>query len=333
MRRIASLMYRALPLVILLASLSWPTVIQAKETQSDAATLFQSFYAANGGVEIFGLPLSSDFDRDGLRVQYFERARFEWHPEFSGTQNEVMLSALGRTALSDRVFSPASPQPGKTYFRQTEHNMGGSFASFWFAHNGQRIFGYPLSEEIQEQSADDGQLYTVQYFERARMEWHPELGQVILGRLGVQQYPTKQLGAQSTESTLSPYEQDVLRILLGARGANGIASPKLDLALINVARERSNDMATRGYFSHQTPEGTNIFTLLNARGIEWGYVGEIISRNNYSNAQTAEVAGNAYLASPLHRAVVMDPQYTNVGIGHSVDANGMHYYTVVFTRR
>ena len=333
MRRIVSLVCRALPLLILLVSLSWPTTIQAKETTADVATLFRVFYDTNGGVEIFGLPLSGNFDRDGLQAQYFERARLEWHPELSGTENEVLVSALGRTLTNDRSFPKAVPQADRIYFHQTAHNMGGSFGSFWFAHNGQRLFGYPLSEELQERSADDGQMYTVQYFERARMEWHPERGQVLLGRLGTQQYSANLLGVQSVEPTLSSYEQGVLGILLDARGTAGVASPQLDPALIKIARECSADMAARGYFSHQTPEGTNIFTLLNAAGIGWGYAGEIISRNNYSAAQTAEIAGNAYLASPLHRAVALDPQYTAVGVGHSVDRNGMHYYTVVFVRR
>ncbi len=333
MRRSVSLLCHMLPLLVLFASLSWPTTIQAKETERDISALFQRFYNANGGVELFGLPLSGDFDLDGLRVQYFERARFEWHPEFGGTENEVLVSALGRESTAGRTFPQSGPQPSAIYFQQTGHNMGGGFAGFWFAHNGQRLFGYPLSEELQERSADDGRTYTVQYFERARMEWHPELGRVVLGRLGAQQYPVHRLGVQSVGTALSPYEQEVLNILLGARGAGGIASPQLDPALTKLARERSADMATRGYFSHQTPDGANIFTLLNAAGIGWGYAGEIISRNNYPDGQTANVASNAYLASPPHRAVTMDPQYTAVGVGHSVDRDGMHYYTVVFVRR
>jgi hypothetical protein len=35
-------------------------------------------------------------------------------------------------------------------------------------------YGYPISEEFYEVSPDDGGTYVVQYFERARFEWHPE---------------------------------------------------------------------------------------------------------------------------------------------------------------
>ena len=37
------------------------------------------------------------------------------------------------------------------------------------------MFGYPISEEFTEVNQADGRTYTVQYFERNRFEWHPEL--------------------------------------------------------------------------------------------------------------------------------------------------------------
>jgi hypothetical protein len=39
-------------------------------------------------------------------VQYFERARFEYHPEFKGTPHEVLLGHLGRLALRERDWLP-----------------------------------------------------------------------------------------------------------------------------------------------------------------------------------------------------------------------------------
>jgi polysaccharide biosynthesis protein PslG len=47
-------------------------------------------------------------------------------------------------------------------------------------------FGYPISEEIAE-TLEDGKSYTVQYFERARFEWHPENRppyDILLGQFG-----------------------------------------------------------------------------------------------------------------------------------------------------
>ena len=59
---------------------------------------------------------------------------------------------------------------------------------YWEAHGGVAIFGYPISEEFQETSPEDGKRYLVQYFERNRFEWHPENAapyDVLLGRLGL----------------------------------------------------------------------------------------------------------------------------------------------------
>jgi spore germination protein len=70
---------------------------------------------------------------------------------------------------------PAFPStPTRVYFPQTGHSLGGGFLTYWRAHGGLPIFGYPISEEVHEVSPTDANPYTVQYFERARFEWHPE---------------------------------------------------------------------------------------------------------------------------------------------------------------
>ena len=49
----------------------------------------------------------------------------------------------------------------------------GRFLAYWQAHGGLAINGYPISDEFTE-VLEDGKAYTVQYFERVRMEYHPE---------------------------------------------------------------------------------------------------------------------------------------------------------------
>jgi hypothetical protein len=127
-------------------------------------------------------------------VQYFERQRFEYHPEFAGTPNEVLLGLLGTYMVADRntgPFAPVAPIPNsgtRLFFRETGHTLGGSFLTYWQRYGGLPIFGYPLSEEFEERNDQDGKIYTVQYFERARFEYHPEYAgtpnEVLLGLLG-----------------------------------------------------------------------------------------------------------------------------------------------------
>jgi hypothetical protein len=71
-----------------------------------------------------------------------------------------------------RVQDPHSP--GVTYFPSVGHTLRGVFRDYWERHGGLEQFGYPLTEEFPEVSSADGKTYTVQYFERARFEHHPE---------------------------------------------------------------------------------------------------------------------------------------------------------------
>ena len=129
------------------------------------------------------------------------------------------------------------------------------------------------------------------------------------------------------------YAQQALALLLDARRAAGLPDPQLDLLLVDLASQRSADMANRNYFGHGTPEGASVFSLLAAMGVPWRYASETLQRNNYPAEQSAAEAARSLLDSPAHRAIILDPQYSALGIGHAVDAHGMHYYTIVWVAR
>lgn len=85
------------------------------ETSHAVGSVFMRFYELNGGLAVFGLPISEEFDEvlpDGgtYRVQYFERARMEYHADMAGTPYEVQLGLLG-TALYRNEARPNSVQP------------------------------------------------------------------------------------------------------------------------------------------------------------------------------------------------------------------------------
>ena len=133
---------------------------------------FADFWQAHDGVLLFGEPLTDESRAGGMVVQYLERARLEWHPDYPAGQ-QITLGRLGAELLGARRFAPIAAFPsnaGHLYFAATGHSIQGDILRFWQAQGGPAIFGYPLSEELTE----DGR--TVQYFERARLEHHPELG-------------------------------------------------------------------------------------------------------------------------------------------------------------
>jgi hypothetical protein len=127
-------------------------------------------------------------------VQWFERARLEHWPEFAGTPFEVQPGLIGREFTEGRSFARQTffvSTPEVRFVPETGHSLGGRFLQFWESHGGLQVFGFPISEEFDE-VLPDGRAYRVQYFERARMEYHPELAgtpdEVQLGLLGLALY-------------------------------------------------------------------------------------------------------------------------------------------------
>lgn len=87
------------------------------------------------------------------------------------------------------ALTPVTPeQPaGRVYFVETQHSVGGPFLSYWQQEGGLEVFGYPLSEEYLGVSPENGQVYRMQLFQRARFELHedrPAGEQVVLSLLG-----------------------------------------------------------------------------------------------------------------------------------------------------
>lgn len=153
---------------------------------------FLDYWNRYGGLAQFGNPLTEEFfepvgpDNKLYQVQYFERNRFELHPENAGTPYEVLLGTLGRDFRTQDP--PAPPIANATYFKETGHNLSGAFKQYWDTHGGLFVHGYPITEAVMERSTN-GKEYLVQWFERSRFELHPENKppyDMLLGLLGRQ---------------------------------------------------------------------------------------------------------------------------------------------------
>jgi uncharacterized protein YkwD len=131
-------------------------------------------------------------------------------------------------------------------------------------------------------------------------------------------------------AALSPAEQ-LSALINEARQEVGVPPLALDDLLGQIAGERSADMATRRYFSHTTPEGKTVLTILPERGVSFMLAGETLQRNNFPADQTVAEAARSLLTSPVHRAILVDARFAAVGIGHGRDGD-LHYYAVVLVQ-
>jgi len=177
---------------------------------------FRAFWVRNGGLETIGLPISIAVDDPvtGQRTQYFERQRLETFNTTDLPNYDVQLANLGvedatrRGLLSDDAFQGIDdgekPSEDCRYFAETDHYLCGQFREYWeqqgvaFDTQGTpdlaaiMLFGYPISEQYFDPEWD----VVVQYFERARLEFHDEPGAdgaVVQARLGAEILATIQI--------------------------------------------------------------------------------------------------------------------------------------------
>jgi Sortase domain len=177
------------------------------ETGYCIAGPIRDFWERNGGLMAFGFPItpqqSEQIERQTTQVQWFERSRLELHPE-NQWPYDVLLGRMGVDRLGQlrrdwKSFPRVEPAGDCRAFAETGHAICGELLAAWRAgglnldgdpgineNESLALFGLPLSDATPERGSD-GRTYTVQWFERARFELHPENPppfNVLLGLLG-----------------------------------------------------------------------------------------------------------------------------------------------------
>lgn len=174
----------------------------------------EKYFSVSDPQLLFGNPITEAFEDQlsGLLVQYFEKVRFEYHPNVP-PELRVQTSYLG-----EYLYIPGNPlsipanYPACQRFELTDHQVCYAFLDFFNRNGGVVQFGYPISDfELHE-----GMI--VQYFQRARFEWHPENSKgnwVVLTELGRRYFnligedPTRLQSSQVGNSPRQPIELKV----------------------------------------------------------------------------------------------------------------------------
>jgi len=129
---------------------------------------------------------------------------------------------------------------------------------------------------------------------------------------------------------MDDYENAIAAMINNIREDNGLNAIAADGSLNVVAEIRSQDLINRNYFSHYTPEGTNVFNVMKDNGVSYRYAGENLAQSSPASAGTAEAFINAWVNSPTHMANILRAQYTKIGVS-MVEIDSRRVVTTVFT--
>lgn len=103
----------------------------------------------------------------------------------------------------------------------------------------------------------------------------------------------------------------VINLTNAERSSLGLRSLQSDPTLTLAAQAKAEDMAARGYFSHQGPDGKEPWQWIREAGYDYAYAGENLAVRFYDSADVVE----AWMESPSHRANVVKGVYRDIGIG------------------
>jgi uncharacterized protein YkwD len=130
-------------------------------------------------------------------------------------------------------------------------------------------------------------------------------------------------------SRLDAAEREMYGLINRDRSEHGAAPLRWDNQLAALARAHSRDMVAHRYFAHVDPDGRSPGMRLKAAGIAWRSVGENIATNG--DVETAEAAFmNEPHRGQNHRANILDPRFTEVGVGIVAGAGGQLFITQEF---
>jgi uncharacterized YkwD family protein/spore coat assembly protein SafA len=129
-------------------------------------------------------------------------------------------------------------------------------------------------------------------------------------------YPGDKVNVPNIDATKG-IENQVLNLVNKERQAAGIKPLAMDWELQRVARIKACDMATTGYFSHQSPDYGSPFDMMKQYGISYRTAGENIAQGQRSPEEVMK----AWMNSQGHRENIMKSDFSHIGVGYCSQGN------------
>ncbi|WP_326671741.1 CAP domain-containing protein [Streptomyces canus] len=129
-----------------------------------------------------------------------------------------------------------------------------------------------------------------------------------------------------TPADLTRTADEVVGLTNRERARAGLPPLGVDPLLARAAQAYSTDMAVRAFYSHTSPEGTQPWDRAAAAGSTRRSIGENIACGQRSAAEVVE----GWMNSPGHRANILKPGFTHIGIGFAGGGPAGTYWTQLF---
>lgn len=136
-------------------------------------------------------------------------------------------------------------------------------------------------------------------------------------------YPGQVLSIPQLDTTVTAFENEVIRLVNKIRQENGLKALSANWELSRVARYKSQDMVDNRYFAHNSPVYGMPFQMIKSFGISYRTAGENIAYGY----KTPQAVVDGWMNSSGHRANILNSSYTQIGVGYVANGN---YWTQMF---
>lgn len=200
-------------------------------------TFYRAYWSIENPLLLYGYPITDPTidPTTGKVVQYFERAVFVLNKDQIGF-SQVDLAPLGKYLYEPGEYSIFLDNPVEcTDFSDIGYQVCHSFREFYDTYGGRGQFGLPVSNlEIQ-----NGRI--VQYFERARFDWYPELPpgeRVRLGNLGKEYFDV--IGEDPDKLRSNKLSYDILDVVVQASPSKPVAFLKDEQTVYVLVQDQNH---------------------------------------------------------------------------------------------
>lgn len=137
--------------------------------------------------------------------------------------------------------------------------------------------------------------------------------------------PTAAPTVAPEDTTEATFAEQVVKLVNKERAKAGLKELTLDKTIESAALIRAKEIVQS--FSHTRPNGSNFSTVLKEQGITYRGAGENIAWGQKSPEEVMK----AWMNSDGHRANILNPNFTKIGVGHYQNAKGTNYWAQLFT--